>query len=144
MARVALEQADDLTAADVLHSRFDTLPGSASVADVRAWFAGSEHRELALLANDGMYAGSLLRADVNGDIDGQRRADGLARSAPTVSPQAPAMRARELALAAPARRLPVVDDDGRLIGVVAITPDLQGFCGADRSTDTADPNQPEE
>lgn len=144
MARVAVDEAEHLTAAEVVHSRHSPLPGSSSVADVRAWFAASEHREIALLADDGMYAGSLLRDDLAGDVDPQRRAGDLARSAPTVSPQAPALRARELALAAPARRLPVVDDVGRLVGVVAITPDLRGFCGAARGTDDTHAPRPEE
>lgn len=128
MARVA----EHLTAADVIHPRCSPLPAGSSVAEVRAWFAASEHRELALLAgDDGTYAGSLLRGDVAGDVDPRQRAADLARSAPIVSAETLAPRTKELALLAPARRLPVVDDDGRLIGVVVITPDLQGFCGVD-------------
>ena len=36
----------------------------------------------------------------------------------------------ELALATPARRVPVVDGTGRLVGIVAVTADLQRFCGS--------------
>ena len=43
----------------------------------------------------------------------------------TVAPHEPAARAEELALATPARRVPVVDDEGRLVGIVALTTDLQ-------------------
>ena len=41
----------------------------------------------------------------------------------------------ELALATPARRVPVVDGDGRLLGIVAVTTDLQGFCGTGETSD---------
>ena len=46
-----------------------------------------------------------------------------------MAPDEPAKRGEELALSTDARRVPVVDHDGRLLGVVAITTDLQGFCG---------------
>jgi CBS domain-containing protein len=48
-----------------------------------------------------------------------------------VSPATPAATARDHALATPSRRVPVVDEDGRLIGVVAIDKHLAGFCGTD-------------
>jgi hypothetical protein len=35
----------------------------------------------------------------------------------------------ELAIATGALRAPVVDGDGRLLGVVAVAEDLVGFCG---------------
>jgi len=38
-----------------------------------------------------------------------------------------------IALQTAARRVPVVDADGRLVGVVAVTSDLASFCGT-RST----------
>jgi CBS domain-containing protein len=44
-------------------------------------------------------------------------------------PEDPASRGEELALRTDARRVPVVDRDGRLLGIVAVTTDLQGFCG---------------
>lgn len=130
MARTQLDEAPELTAADVVHSRLSALPGDSTVADVRAWFAASTHRRLAVLAaEDGRYAGSLTPEDVQGDLDPARPAADVARREPTVAPDDPATRAREVALEAPARRVAVVAGDGRLVGVVAITPDLQSFCG---------------
>ena len=41
----------------------------------------------------------------------------------------PAEIGRDLALATDARRIPVIDDHGRLVGILAITNDLQSFCG---------------
>ena len=123
-----LEEAVGLTVADVTHSRFSVLPGHATVADVLAWFTGSSSHRMALLADDGRYVASLVPADLEG-ADPDRPAAELAREWPTVAPDEPAKRGEELALSTDVRRVPVVDHDGRLLGVVAITTDLQGFCG---------------
>ena len=50
-----------------------------------------------------------------------------ARSRATVSPDMRAPVGRDLAIASDARRLPVVDGDGRLHGVLAVTSDLRHF-----------------
>jgi CBS domain-containing protein len=123
-----IDEADGLTVSDVTHSRFSTLPAAATVGDVRAWFAESAHRRMALLADGDRYAGSLLADDLDG-ADPARAAAELARAGPTVAPEDPASRGAELALRADDRRIPVVDHDGRLLGIVAITTDLQRFCG---------------
>jgi CBS-domain-containing membrane protein len=123
-----LEEAVGLTVADVMHSRFSVLPGDASVADVREWFDGSTSHRMALLADDGRYVACLVPGDLDGADPGQRAA-GFAREWPTVTPDQPAKRGEELGLSTDARRVPVVDDEGRLLGIVAITTDLQGFCG---------------
>jgi CBS-domain-containing membrane protein len=128
MAR-KLSDAGELTAAQVTHREFSTLPASATVADVREWFAASPHRMMAFLAADGRYAGSLTRSDVADGHDGARPATDVARRGPTVAPDAPAIRGHELALSSPALRVPVVDATGRLLGVVAVTADLSAFCG---------------
>jgi CBS-domain-containing membrane protein len=123
-----LEEAVDLTVADVMHSRFSVLPADASVADVQEWFAGSASHRMALLADDGRYVACLVPADLDGTDDAGRAAE-HAREWPTVTPDEPAKRGEELALSTDARRIPVVSRDGRLLGIVAITTDLQGFCG---------------
>ncbi|HWC26273.1 MAG TPA: hypothetical protein VG474_06775, partial [Solirubrobacteraceae bacterium] len=64
-----------------------------------------------------------------GDADGDRPAVEVAQHGTTVAPEAPATLGRDLALSSDARRVPVVDADGRLLGVVAVTGDLQSFCG---------------
>jgi CBS-domain-containing membrane protein len=129
MARTPFDAAADLTAAEVIHKRFSALPADATVAQVRDWFAASSHRKMAFLADDGRYAGSLTRDDLNGDLDPTDSAARLARTAPTISPDAPAHAGYELAVASPALRVPVVDRDGTLIGVVGVTDDLAAFCG---------------
>ena len=129
MPRTRVDEADGLSVAQVIHTKFEALPASATVGDVRDWFAQSTSRRQAFLADDGRYAGSLTPAEVDDGGDAARPAIEVARHGPTVAPDAPATEGRDLALATDARRVPVVDDDGRLLGVVAITGDLQAFCG---------------
>jgi CBS domain-containing protein len=128
MANTRLDEADGLTVADVTHSRFKALPPSATVGEVQEWFEASESRQMALFADEDRYAGCLLRGDLDA-ADPAEPAVAYAQRRATVALDEPAARAEELALATPARRVPVVDDEGRLVGIVAVTADLQGFCG---------------
>jgi CBS domain-containing protein len=130
MARTRLDEADGLTVSDVTHSRFKALPASATVGEVRDWFEASESRQMALFADEGRYEGCLLRGDLDA-ADSAEAAVGYAQRGATVAPHEPASRGEELALATPARRVPVVDGEGRLVGIVAVTADLQGFCGTE-------------
>jgi CBS domain-containing protein len=130
VARTTIDDAAGLAAADVIHKRFTALPHTATIGDVREWFAASSHRRVAVLADDGHYAGSLTPADLAGDLDAGRRASEIARRGPTITPDAPASAAHELALSSEVRRVPVVDRDGRLLGVVGVTDDLAAFCGS--------------
>jgi hypothetical protein len=129
MARTPLEHAANLRAADVIHKRFSALSADATVAQVRDWFAASSHRRMAFLADHGRYAGSLTRDHLGGDLDPTGSAVHLARPGPTVPPDAPARAGYDLAVATPALRVPVVDSDGTLIGVIGVTEDLAAFCG---------------
>jgi CBS domain-containing protein len=128
MARTRLDEAAGLTVADVTHARFKALPSGATVAEVQTWFDASESHNMALLADDGRYAGHLLRGELD-DADPAEPAVDRAQRGPTVAPDEPASRGEELALASGSLRVPVVDGDGRLVGIVAVTTDLQGFCG---------------
>jgi CBS domain-containing protein len=125
-----VKDAGDLTVAEVLHKRFDALPADSTVAQVREWFAASAHRRMAFLADNGRYAGSLTRADLDGVGDDQTPAVEVAHDGPTVAPDAAAQVGYELATRTEARRVPAVDAAGNLLGVLAVTEDLAGFCGA--------------
>jgi CBS domain-containing protein len=129
MARTPLDEAAGLKAADVIHKRFSSLPADATVGQLRDWFAASSHRNVAFLADNGRYAGSLTREDVGGDLDPTGSAERLARTGPTIAPDAPAIEGYELAVAARGQRVAVVSPDGTLIGVIGVTADLAGFCG---------------
>ena len=129
MARTPLETTTHLACADVLHSRFEALPATATVDDVRRWFATSSHRKMAFLADGNRYVGSLTRDDVAEPLQASRAAAEVARPGPTVAPEAPASSGHQMAVAGGALRVPVVDAAGRLVGVVAVTEDRAGFCG---------------
>ena len=131
MPKTRIDEADGLTVADVTHAKFTALPASATIGDVRDWFAASASRRQAFVADDGRYAGSLTLEDVADAPDPSRPALDVAQAGPTVAPEAPATTGRDLALLTEARRVPDVDADGILIGVVAVTGDLQCFCGTD-------------
>ncbi|HEY7077060.1 MAG TPA: CBS domain-containing protein [Solirubrobacteraceae bacterium] len=122
-------QLEGRTAADVVHTRVSTVPATATVGELRAYFAESDSRQLALLVDGDRYAGSLSRADLPADADASAPAARLARQGPVIAPAAPAREAWEGALAQPSARLPVVDGDGALVGVVAINHARDGFCG---------------
>lgn len=129
MAARKLAESADVPVADLIHDRSPALPVSATVGDMRAWFAESSHRRLAVIADDGRYAGSLTPEDVRASVADDVPAAQVARSGPTVAPDAPASVGYERATASDARRVAVVDAAGQLVGVLAVTEDLTGFCG---------------
>ena len=127
--RTKIADAAGLTVADVIHERFTALPSSATVGEVRDWFAASSSRRMAILAEDGRYVGSLTPADLTGEVDLERPAAEVAKRGPTIAPEASARAGEELALSTAARRVAVVDGDGRLLGIVSVTGDLTAFTG---------------
>jgi CBS domain-containing protein len=139
MAKTRIDEAAGLTVADVIHAKFTALPASATIGDVREWFAGSTSRRMAFLVDDERYAGSVLPEHVAGDVDPTRPATDVARLGPTVLPDAPATHGQNVALQTAARRVPVVDHDGRLLGVVSVTTDLKAFCGTEDRPGTGSP-----
>jgi CBS domain-containing protein len=124
---LGLSDLDGRTAADIMHERASTLPATATVGEVRAYFAESDSRRLALFVDGERYVGSLTPDDLPED-DSARAAD-HARPGPTVRAGAPATDARDAALAEPSARMPVIDAEGALVGVVAINHRRDGFCG---------------
>jgi Mg/Co/Ni transporter MgtE len=128
MTKIRTDEADGLTVHDVMHAQLSALPATATVGDVRDYFAASTSRRLAFVVDDdGGYVGSLTPEHV-ADAEPARPAAEVADRGPTVSPAEPATSGRDIALRTDSRRVPVVDD-GRLVGVVAVTGDLQNFCG---------------
>jgi CBS domain-containing protein len=119
---------DGLTAADLMHRRLTTLPATATVRELRAYFAESESHRLALIVDGDRYVGAVAAGALGGAADDASAAE-LARAEPVVRAGAPAAEAQAAALADPSSRLPVVDDAGRLVGIVAINRARDGFCG---------------
>lgn len=125
---VKLEEATGLTAADIMHRHLTTLPASITMPELRAYFAASTSRRLALFVDGERYAGCLMRDDLPDD-DGATLADHLSRE-PVARASEAAEAVRDKALAHPSRRTAIVDDAGALVGIVAINARLDGFCGA--------------
>jgi CBS-domain-containing membrane protein len=130
MPNIQITDVDGITAAAVMHPVLTTLTVSACAADVRDYFAASSSRRLATLTDGDRYAGAIC-ADrmAQRDDPPDTPATDLVHPHPTVGPETPAAEARDLALGAPSRRVPVVDGDGRLVGVVAIDKLRVSFCG---------------
>jgi hypothetical protein len=121
------DDADGLTVADVMHAEVVSMPATVTVGELRDWFSISTSRRLAVIAADGCYAGALTPADVGGDVPADRPALEVARVHPTIAPAMAAATGRDLAIASDARRVPVVDGQGRFRGVLAVTTDLRFF-----------------
>lgn len=124
-----LNEVDGLTAANVMHRHASTVPATATVGDVRAYFAASSSRQLAAIVDGSRYVGSITSTAIAEDVDASAPAVGHATYGPVVDAQTSAVVARDLALDQPSRRLPVIDDGGDLVGIVAINRRLDGFCG---------------
>lgn len=124
-----LDDVENLTAADVMHPRLSTLPAAAKVADLQEYFARSKERLLALLVDDGRLVGTIAREAVDEASDPDAAASALADLQPaTIAASASAAVARDIASAQPSLRLPVLDDAGKLVGIVAINPERGDFC----------------
>ena len=126
-SRHSTEDTDGLTVADVMHAGVATMPPTATVGELRDWFAGSASRRLAVIADDGRYAGSLTPADIDAGLPADGPALDLAPSRPTITPGTPAATGRDLVVATDANRIPVVDEAGRFHGVLAVTRDHRYF-----------------
>lgn len=129
MSKIKIHEADQLTVRDVVHAKLSAVEATSTIADVRAYFAASTSRRQAFVVDDGRYVGSLTPADLEGADPEALAADVAERGGPTIGLDAPATAGRDLALLTDRRRVPVVDDDGKLVGVVAVTGDLTSFCG---------------
>jgi CBS domain-containing protein len=131
MTRPTTAATEGLTVADVMHADVPTLSPAATVGEARAWFAAGASRRLALIADAGRYAGALTPAQVGPGVPAGRLATQVALQGVTVSPDASAAAGRDAVLRAGARRVPVVDGDGRLVGVLAVTSDERHFACRD-------------
>ena len=125
---IGLTGLEGLKAAD-LATRASTLPVASTVGELRAYFAASSSRQLAVIVDGDRYVGSVAPADVPDDIDPAATVAGFAQRGPVIEASRAADEARDAALASPNARLPVVDGNGGLVGIVAVNHDRDGFCG---------------
>jgi len=132
MAKITVTDVTGRTAADVMHPTLSTIPSTATLAEVEAYFAASTSRRLAAVADAGQYIGAIsAEAFAAADHGPELTARELVHPYPTVGPDAPAAEARDIALGSDERRVPVVDAAGALVGMVAVDKTRTGFCGSD-------------
>jgi CBS-domain-containing membrane protein len=129
VSNVRVDEIDGLDVAAVTHAKLSTIAATATVAEARAYFAVSSSRRLAFVVADDHYVGSLTPADLPDDADPDDPVVPLARVRPTVGTDEPASVGRDMALASESRRVPVIDRERRLIGVVALNRTCEWFCG---------------
>jgi CBS domain-containing protein len=129
MSKIKIDDAHGLSVRDILHAKWSALEATATVADARDYFAASSSRRMALVCDDGRYVGSLTPAQLGVELDASLPLAEVAEHGPTVTPDDSATTGRDVALQSDARRVPVIDADGKLVGVVAVTGDLTSFCG---------------
>ena len=116
------------TVADAMVSRPKTLPADASVAAVRAVLA-DDHVVMVLLTEDGVLRGTLLCDDLPDTTPGAAAALPLSRlTGRTVAPAVPLADVHALLVRTGRRRLAVVDDEGRLLGLVCLKRRRTGYC----------------
>ena len=124
-----LEEVDGLTAANVMNRHVTTVPVTATVGDVRDYFGVNSSRRLAAIVDGSRYVGSIVPDALVEDVDASAPAVDHATYGPVVDERADATVARDMALEHPSRRVPVVNESGELVGIVAIKQRLDGFCG---------------
>jgi CBS-domain-containing membrane protein len=129
-----------LTVEDVMVTAPKTMLPTATVADARAFFA-DDHLHMALITRRGRLLGTLVRSDL-AEL-GDDAAPALSRSrldgrSVTLHEAAEDVRVRLIRHGQ--RRLAVVDDTGRLAGLVCLKRKLTGFCSdadvAERSAES--------
>jgi CBS domain-containing protein len=134
---------DGQEVADVVVRLPKTLGPRATLAEARAAFE-DDHVHMLLLTEGGRLLGTLLRTDLPAPgSDGGRALAVATLEGRIVSPRLPAEEARELLLTTGQRRLAVVDDSGRLLGLLCLKRRLTDFCSdADVAARAADPSTP--
>ncbi len=115
------------TVGEVMVTDPKTMACDVAVGDVRAVFR-NDHVHLVLLTGAGVLLGTLVRDDVRDAPDEAPALPLAVLAGRTIQPTAPADEAGQLLVAADARRLAVVDDDGVLLGLLCLKRRRTGFC----------------
>lgn len=102
-------------------------PAEATVHDVRALFA-DDHVHTALVVDDGVLTAVVTPADVEGADDRLPAWSVGSLTERVVAGDADLITAFSLMSAIGTRRLAVIDDDGRLLGLLCRKRSGRGFC----------------
>ena len=119
------------TVASVMVRHPKTLPAGASTDDARAALV-DDHVHMVLLVEGDLLRGTVVRLDLDPATDGRRPATELSRlEGRTLPPTLSAEEARRWLVARRQRRAAVVDDRGRLLGLLCLKASATGFCSDD-------------
>jgi len=113
---------------DVMLRAPRTVAPDTTVAEAREQFENARVR-LLLVARDDAFLGAVTRESIPADADDDEPIEALARAdGALVAPDDPVARAVELLAARDADRLPVVADDGTIVGLVCFNRRHGHFC----------------
>ena len=105
-----------------------TLPITTTVGEIRRAF-GSGHVHMVLLVHRGMLITTVERDDIGEEMADHSAAGGIGQLAGrTIGPDIHAEAALRYMKAAARRRLAVVDEAGRLLGLLCLKRSGTGFC----------------
>jgi CBS domain-containing protein len=115
------------SAADVMLREPRAVSPATTVREARDTFENPRVR-LLLVADGDRFLGAVTRAHVGDGVDGDATLGGLVAAGTLVRPEEPVTRVVELLDAEQSDRLPVVDDGGRLVGLVCFNRKHGHFC----------------
>jgi CBS domain-containing protein len=104
-----------------------TLSPASTVAEARRAFENPRER-LLLIARDGRFIGALGRDAVTPDVADETPLEQLPADGQSIAPSAPVAEALELLETETGERLPVVEPDGTLVGLVCFNRRKGHFC----------------
>jgi CBS domain-containing protein len=124
----ATRSLDGQNVLDVVLRLPKTMGLRATVAESRAAFT-DDHVHMLLLTEGSRLVGTLVAGDLPGSgADEALACDYATLEGRTVPPHLPAEDARRLLLMTGQRRSAVMDDSGRLLGLLCLTRQLTRFC----------------
>jgi CBS domain-containing protein len=104
-------------------------PAATPLVTARETFANPHVMLLLVVGDDGRFAGTLTRDDLPEEAAPQTTVGEVLRAGtPRIGPGAPLEQAVEMLRSSGQRRLPVVDDDGVLCGLVCMDRGYDHFC----------------
>lgn len=126
------------TVLDVAVRRPKRLSVEITVDQARDCLA-DDHTHMLLITDGPWLVGTIERGDLDGPIDPSGLALPHAQlEGRTIAPAVPAEAARQLLVESGRRRLAVVSDDGRLLGLLCLKRHRRGFCSEEDVRSRAD------
>src|SRR6476661_1886187 len=112
---------------DRMLTRCTTHPAGATIGDARDFFA-DDHKHLMLLVSDGRLLGTVVRGDLtSAGADDLPALEVAVLQGRTVAPDDDVDQVRSNLLTQDMRRIAVVDDGGRLLGLLCLKKHRRGF-----------------